>query len=184
MMKSLLEEVRRVEQEAELLIRPEELEAALDLMATEISHRLGDTTPIILCIMTGGLVTCGKLLTRLHFPLQLDYLHVSRYRNQTAGSDDIAWLGKRPEHLAGRHILIVDDILDEGYTMQAIVAFCRQAGAASVSTSVLLDKASARKTAITPDFCAFTIPDRYVFGYGMDYKSFLRNAAGIYAVSR
>lgn len=183
-MDTQLEEILSIENNAELLYSQEEVEAALDRMAEEISARLWQANPVVLCVMIGGLVTCGKLLTRLHFPLQVDYLHASRYRNRTSGSHDISWLGKKPEHLAGRHILIVDDILDEGYTMQAIIDWCHQEQVASVLTATLLDKVTTRKTAVTPDFCGFTIPDHYVFGYGMDYKSFLRNAAGIYAVKR
>lgn len=91
-------------------------------------------------------------------------------------------LGKSPTDIAGRHILIVDDILDEGHTLSSVIDFCLNAGATEVFTAVLLDKSEARKITITADFTGFTIPNRYVFGYGMDYKSFLRNAAGIYAV--
>jgi len=180
-MQQQLEEIRAIESHAELLFSEEEVEATLDRMAGEISTHLAGSHPVVLCVMVGGLVTCGKLLTRLHFPLQVDYIHVSRYRNQTSGSD-IAWLGRKPDNLAGRNILIVDDILDQGFTMQAIVDFCHQAEAMHVFTSVLLDKSTVRKTAINPDFAGFCIPDRYVFGYGMDYKSHLRNAPGIYAV--
>jgi len=180
-MQQQLEEIRLIEARAELLYSQMEVERTLDRMAVEITTRIEGSNPVILCAMIGGLVTCGKLLTRLHFPLQVDYIHVSRYRNRTRGGD-IVWLGKKPENLAGRSILIVDDILDQGYTMQAIVAFCYQAKAAQVLTSVLLDKAVARKADISPDFAGFTVDDRYLFGYGMDYKSFLRNAPGIYAV--
>ncbi|OIO68979.1 MAG: hypoxanthine-guanine phosphoribosyltransferase [Zetaproteobacteria bacterium CG12_big_fil_rev_8_21_14_0_65_55_1124] len=180
-MQQQLEEIRGVEKNAKLLFSEAEVEASLDRMAAEITTQLAGSHPVVLCVMVGGLVTCGKLLTRLPFPLQVDYIHVSRYRNQTAGSD-ITWLGKKPDMLAGREILIVDDILDEGYTMQAIVEFCHQAEAKRVLTSVLLDKTAARKAAISPDFAGFCIPDYYVFGCGMDYKSFLRNAPGIYAV--
>lgn len=180
-MQQQLEEIRLIEASAELLYSHVEVESSLDRMAGEISARLAGSHPVVLCVMVGGLVTCGKLLTRLRFPLQVDYIHVSRYRNQTRGGD-IAWLGKKPENLAGRKVLIVDDILDQGYTMQAIVDFCYQAKAEQVLTSVLLDKATARKADISPDFAGFSVADRYVFGYGMDYKSFLRNAPGIYAV--
>lgn len=180
-MQQQLEEIRLIEANAELLYSQAEVEQSLDRMADEITARLAGSHPVILCVMIGGLVTCGKLLTRLHFPLQVDYIHVSRYQNRTHGGD-IAWLGRQPENLAGRNILIVDDILDQGYTMQAIVDFCYQEKAAQVLTSVLLDKAAARKAEISPDFAGFSVADRYVFGCGMDYKSFLRNAPGIYAV--
>jgi len=176
-----IEEIRTIEKNARMLFSDVEVEAALDRMAAEITTVMAQSRPLVLCVMIGGLVTCGRLLTRLQFPLQVDYIHATRYRNQTHGGQ-INWLGRQPDNLAGREILIVDDILDQGHTMQAIIDYCNKAGASRVRTSVLLDKTEARQAAVTADFSAFTIPNYYVFGCGMDYKSFLRNAPGIYAV--
>ena len=124
----------------------------------------------------------GKLLTRLAFPLQIDYLHATRYRNNTQGSE-LEWHRLPALSLHGRDVLILDDILDEGATLAAVVAHCRAQGAARVLTAVLVDKHHERKVpGIRADFVGLRVEDRYLYGYGMDYRGYLRNAAGIYAV--
>ena len=124
----------------------------------------------------------GKLLTRLDFPLQIDYLHATRYRNNTQGSE-LDWHRLPMLPLDGRNVLIIDDILDEGETLAAVVEHCRAHRAASVLTAVLVDKLHERKVAdICADFVGLRVEDRYLYGYGMDYRGYLRNAAGIYAV--
>ena len=159
-----------------------EVETALDKMALAISEQLSEKDPILLCVMNGGLITTGKLATRLNFPLQLDYLHASRYRGETSGSE-LHW-EKRPSlDLKGRVVLVIDDIFDEGATLDAIVSYCSNEGAAEIFTAVLTDKQHDRKlTMLQADFVGLKIPDEYVFGYGLDYKGYLRNAAGIYAI--
>ncbi|HAG71860.1 MAG TPA: hypoxanthine-guanine phosphoribosyltransferase [Gammaproteobacteria bacterium] len=159
-----------------------EVEMTLDKMALAISEKLSEKDPILLCVMNGGLITTGKLATRLNFPLQLDYLHASRYRGETSGSK-LHW-EKRPSlDLKGRVVLVIDDIFDEGATLDAIVSYCSNEGAAEIFTAVLTDKQHDRKlTTLRADFVGLRIPDKYVFGYGLDYKGYLRNAAGIYAI--
>ena len=176
----MLNEVQQVMQNAELLIAPEQVEAALDSMATAITTELGSKNPLVLCVINGGIIATGKLLPRLHFPLTLDSIHASRYRNTTSGSE-IEWLFKPTSALKDRSVLIVDDILDEGFTLQAIVAWCHQQQAKAVYSAVLLDKVLDHSKPIQADFVGLPVANRYVFGYGMDYKGYLRNAAGIYA---
>lgn len=159
-----------------------EVENALDQMALEISDQLREKDPILLCVMNGGLITTGKLATRLDFPLQIDYLHATRYRGETTGAD-LQWLKHPSLDLKGRVVLVIDDILDEGATLDAIVSYCSDNGAAEVFTAVLTDKQHDRKlTTLRADFVGLKIPDEYVFGYGLDYKGYFRNAAGIYAI--
>lgn len=159
-----------------------EVENALDRMAQEISDQLSEKDPVLLCVMNGGLITTGKLATRLNFPLQLDYLHATRYRGETTGSD-LRWQKRPSLDLKGRVVLVIDDIFDEGATLDAIVSFCSEAGAAEVLTAVLTDKQHDRKlTTIKADFVGLKISDEYVIGYGLDYKGYFRNAAGIYAI--
>lgn len=169
--------------DADLLYSAEDIAATLDRMATEITEKLADKNPLVLCVMTGGVILTGHLLTRLAFPLEQDYLHATRYRGATSGSKTITWLHKPETSLAGRHVLLVDDILDEGYTLREITHWCREQGAASVHVAVLADKQHARRVdGVRRDFSALELPDRYVFGFGMDYKEYWRNANGIYAV--
>ncbi len=175
------EMVQTVLQEADLLFNQMDIEQKLDSMATEITDLLQDDFPICLSVMLGGLIFSGQLITRLQFPLELDYIHATRYRDTTQGHD-LDWK-KRPKLcLEGRVVLVMDDILDEGITLQSIFDYCYQAGASKVYGAVLVDKQRERSGLKKADFVGMTVPDRYVFGYGMDYKGHLRHVAGIYAV--
>lgn len=176
----MLNEIKQVEQDAVLLHDEQAVEAALDKMAIEITHQLTDKNPLVLCVINGGIITTGKLLPRLKFPLTLDSIHASRYRNQTSGSE-IHWLFKPTTPLKGRIVLIVDDILDEGHTLKALVDWCQQQAAESVYSAVLLDKDLGCEKPIQADFVGLQVANHYLFGYGMDYKGYLRNATGIYA---
>jgi len=167
---------------ADLLYSREQVEAAMDRMAAEITQKLADSDPIVLSVMNGGLVMGGQLLTRLNFPLRSDYVHATRYRNGTSGGS-LHWLRPPEEQMDGKDVLIIDDILDEGVTLAAIVEGCRNQGATSVSTAVLVEKVHDRTNGFKADFVGVQAEDRYLFGYGMDYKGYLRNAAGIYAVA-
>lgn len=176
----MLNEIEQVKRDAILLHDQPQVEAALDSMAAEITAKLSDKNPLVLCVINGGIIATGKLLPRLDFPLTLDSIHASRYRNTTSGNE-IQWLFKPGTPLKDRNVLIVDDILDEGHTLQAIVDWCRDQGAASVYTAALLDKELGYEKPITADFVGLQVANYYLFGYGMDYKGYLRNAAGIYA---
>ncbi len=177
---NLLEEVKRIEREAELLYSEAQLEAAMDRMAEEITERLGESSPIVLTVLNGGIIFAGKLLPRLHFPLEIDAINASRYRGKTSGGQ-IHWLLKPGLTLKGRTVLLADDVLDEGVTLAAIADWCKEQGAAAVYIAVLIDKQIGRERPCRADFVGLEAENRYLFGYGMDYKSFLRNAPGIFA---
>jgi len=156
--------------------------AALDRMAEEIRGAIAGRDAVALVVMNGGFIPAAGLLLRLDLPLCIDYLHATRYRERTSGGL-IDWKRHHEVSLAGRDALVIDDILDEGLTLAAIVEHCRQEGARRVWSAVLAEKQRARAVDFTADFVGLTVPDRYVFGYGMDYKGYLRNARGIYAVA-
>jgi hypoxanthine phosphoribosyltransferase len=176
-------EANAVLSEADLLVREVDVSAAIDRMATEITGQLKESNPIVLCIMNGGLIFTGQLLTRLVFPLEVDYVHATRYGHETNGAH-LHWTVKPQLDLKGRTVLLLDDILDEGVTLAAIAEYCRQQGAAKISMAVLIEKLHLRK--VTPgmraDFTGIEVGDRFLFGYGLDYKGYWRNAPGIYAV--
>ncbi|MCH8163104.1 MAG: hypoxanthine-guanine phosphoribosyltransferase [Proteobacteria bacterium] len=175
-------EIIQVQAEADLIYSYEEVEAAIKKMSQEITAVLADKNPVILCLMIGGIIPTGKLLPLLNFPLQVEYVHVSRYRGRTRGGA-LHWIRKPTISLQDRHVLIVDDILDEGTTLMAIVEECKNNQAKTIHTAVLADKQLDKERKFKKaDFTGVTVPDRYVFGYGMDYKEYLRNAPGIYAV--
>ena len=174
-------EARRVMAEADLLHDAAEVESAMDVMAAEITTTLGDRDPLVLCVMSGAVVAAGQLLTRLDFPLGLDYLHATRYNDTTEGSE-LEWIVRPRCSLQGRTVLVVDDILDAGITLHHILEDCRRQGAAAVYSAVLVSKKRDREVDINADFIGIEVEDRYLFGFGMDYHGYWRNARGIYAV--
>lgn len=176
-------QAREVWKRAECLYDESQVSVALDRLAEEISEHLADSHPIVISVMNGGLIPAGHLLTRLDFPLQVDYLHASRYRGATSGGE-LNWTVKPQHSLSNRAVLIIDDILDEGLTLESIINYCHQQGAASVHSCVLVEKKHKRKEgAYHADFVGLQVDDVYVFGFGMDYKDYLRNVPGIYAVA-
>ncbi|MEE7625465.1 hypoxanthine-guanine phosphoribosyltransferase [Methylobacter sp. Wu8] len=176
----MLEEINRVRATADLLHSEQEVEAAIDKIAQEINIAFADRNPLVLCVINGGIVAAGKLLPRLTIPLTLDSIHASRYQNQTSGGN-VKWLVQPETPLKDRTVLIVDDILDEGITLEAIYQYCREQGATAVYSAVLVDKILDHQKTVTADFIGLRVVNRYLFGYGMDYKGYLRNAPGIYA---
>ena len=177
---TLIDEVKRIAATADLLYSEATVEAAIDRMAHDINTLLVDCNPLVLCVMNGGVVISGKLLTRLTMPLNIDCINASRYNNTTSGSS-IKWVQKPLAVLEGRTILIVDDILDAGITLKAIYDFCLAQGASTVYTAVLLEKLLDHPKPIKADFVGLEVENRYLFGYGLDYKGYWRNAAGIFA---
>jgi len=166
---------------AELLHGAIAIELALDRLASQISDALADRFPVALCVMGGGVVFAGKLLPRLGFPLEFDYLHATRYRSGTRGGE-ITWAVLPHQDLSGRSVLVMDDILDEGYTLAAAKQRLLELGAAEVKIAVLADKEIGRGKPIAADFVGLSLPDRYVFGMGMDAYGVWRNLPGIYAM--
>jgi hypoxanthine phosphoribosyltransferase len=140
----MLNEIAKIQSSADLLHNEAEVERAIDKMAEKINFQLKDKNPVFLCVMNGGVVISGKLLTRLNFPLTFDAINASRYQNKTSGGE-IQWIYTPGTSLKDRAILIVDDILDQGLTLQAIIHFCLDQGANSVYTAVLIDKKLANK---------------------------------------
>jgi hypoxanthine phosphoribosyltransferase len=181
-MSDLKTEIEVVMRNADCLHDAAAVERALDRMADAINRDMAGDDVIVVCVMNGGLVSAGALLPRLSFPLRVDYMHASRYRERTSG-DELHWKVEPSQSLAGKDVLIVDDILDEGHTLEAIIQFCRQLSPASVRAAVLVEKLHNRGVRPPVDYIGLTVPDRYVFGYGMDYKGYWRNARGIFAVA-
>lgn len=180
------EKVREVFQDAKLLLTEEQLMAAFDKMAHEIEAELKDKNPIMLPVMNGALMPAAELAKRLNFPMQFDYAHATRYRGETIGGDHVHWIKEPTASLEDRIVLVVDDVLDGGQTLHAIVEFCYARGAKKVYTAAMLDKPTARNPGglKTADFTGIEIPDEYVFGFGLDYHDYLRNVRGVYAVAK
>lgn len=177
------EDMNRILADGDLIVNESTVVAAIGRIAEELTAELKDTNPVLICCMNGGLVFAGQLLTRLSFALQIDYVHATRYGHEINGVS-LDWKVRPQIDLHGRTVVLLDDILDEGVTLAAIAGYCRQQGAAKVMMAVLVEKLHLRK--VTPgmraDFSGIEVGDRFLFGYGLDYKGYWRNAPGIYAV--
>ncbi|GAB2189400.1 hypoxanthine-guanine phosphoribosyltransferase [Sessilibacter sp. MAH2] len=180
---ALAQEAQAILETADLIHSPEVIDQALSDMAQAIDRDYENKVPVVLCVMNGGLMTTAKLIEKITTPIQLDYIHATRYGSKTTGAK-LSWIAEPTFDLEGRDIIIVDDILDEGVTLQELVNYCREKNCASVKTALLIQKIHDRKaTDLVADYLGLDVPDRYVFGCGMDYKTYYRNLPGIYAVA-
>ena len=167
---------------AQLIHAPAVVAAAIIRLSQEITEALGDKSPIVICVMGGGVIFTGQLLTQLTFPLEVDYVHASRYQNNTVGKT-LTWQSLPKLNLSNRTVLLLDDILDEGITLLAIKEKCLELGAKVVLSAVLVEKTLSHTKPIAADFVGLDVPDCYVFGYGMDAYGWWRNLSAIYALS-
>ena len=158
-----------------------QVQAALERLAVEITQALAGEYPLVLVVMGGAVVFAGQLLPKLHFPMDFDYVHATRYGAAVRGGG-IDWKVTPPEGLRGRTVLVLDDILDGGETLRAIRDRLLALGAKKVCCAVLVEKTLGRAKPITADFVGLRIPDRFVFGCGMDAKGYWRNLPEIRAI--
>ena len=177
-----LEQAQNALDIAELLYSGDDVEYAINTMAASITEQLNHKNPLLMPVMVGGLILAGKLIPQLNFPAQIDYIHATRYRGGLNGNE-LHWIKKPEKPLQDKTVLLIDDILDEGITLAAIIDYCYEAGADKVLTAVLAKKILKRDPPVmNADFTGLNVPDRYVFGYGMDYHEYHRNLNGIYGI--
>ena len=173
----------RLLEDADLICDAKMVNAAVERVAEEITREMRDSVPLVLSVMGGGVVFCGQLLPRFRFPLEFDYVHVTRYRGATTGGD-IEWIVRPRTSVAERTVLVIDDILDEGHTLAEIRKWLLDNGAKNVYTAVFADKKLESEKPVAADFVGITVPDRYVFGFGMDVRDAWRNLPAIYALKK
>ena len=165
---------------AELLHDADAVQRALQRVAQEINAKLAGQHPLVLSVMGGAVVFSGQLLPLLDFPLDFDYLHASRYGNEKQGGQ-LHWKVAPRENVRGKVVLVLDDILDEGETMRAIKQRVLELGATGFYSAVFADKDNGKVKPISADFVGLVLPNRFVFGYGMDIHGAWRNLPAIYA---
>jgi len=156
---------------------------AVHRVAAAITRVLAAANPLVLGVMGGAVVFAGQLLPLLKFPLEFDYLHLTRYGDATRGGR-LEWKVFPDEAVAGRVVLVVDDILDEGHTLAEIRRRILAAGAERFYSAVFADKDIGRPKPVVADFVGLTLPNRYVFGFGMDVKGAWRNLPEVYALKK
>jgi hypoxanthine phosphoribosyltransferase len=168
--------------EADLIHDAATLATAIARVGAEITRTLAGESAVFLTVMQGALPFAGQLATAIDAPLEFDYVHASRFRGTTTGGE-LKWMRRPTTALAARTVLLVDDILDEGHTLNAIRDWCFDEGASRVLLAVLCEKRHGRTVpGLQADFVGVEVPDRYVFGYGMDYHEQGRNLAAIHAL--
>ncbi|KZS23609.1 hypoxanthine-guanine phosphoribosyltransferase [Wohlfahrtiimonas chitiniclastica] len=168
---------------SEEIISAQAVNDALDQMAVVIEKDLHDADPVVLVVMNGALIPGGLLLSRLNFPFRIGYLHATRYRGETTGGE-LHWVAPPSIPVAGRPVLLVDDIFDEGNTLEAITLALTDMGATKVYTATLFNKVHTRKPKnFKVDYIGLDVPDRYVFGCGMDCHEYWRNLRSIWALN-
>ena len=151
-------------------------------LGRRIDAELNGERAVFLTVMNGALMFAGQLALSIRTDLEFDYVHATRYRGETSGSE-LHWLREPVAEMTGRTVLLVDDILDEGETMAAIRDRILAMGAKRFLSAVLCEKQIAKAKPLRPDFCGFEVPDRYVFGCGMDAKGYWRNLPSIRALT-
>jgi hypoxanthine phosphoribosyltransferase len=169
---------------SDLLFDHASLTTAIQRLGTAIDGRYPDAkqAPVFLTVMNGGLILAGHLALACRTDFVFDYVHATRYRSGTEGAQ-LQWVATPRTSLRGRQVLLVDDILDEGKTLKEIRQWCLDHGAAEVAIAVLCRKDHDRCVdGIAADFTGVIVPDRYVYGFGMDYQEHGRNLDGIYAL--
>ncbi|WP_017911032.1 hypoxanthine-guanine phosphoribosyltransferase [Xanthomonas sp. SHU 199] len=171
--------------QADLLVDRTRIDQAIAQMADAIAADYRGETPVYLTIMHGALPFAGQLALELGCrgqDLQLDYLHATRYRGETVGGE-LVWKHRPATALYGRRVLLLDDILDEGLTLKAVREWCLEQGATDVRIAALTVKRHDRCVpGVSADYVGVEVPDRYVFGFGMDVNEALRNLPAIYAM--
>lgn len=178
-----LEEALRVRREAHCLHDADAVKRAFDTIAAQIAHDYDGRNPLVLCVMNGGLYPTAEITRRLDFAFEQDYLHATRYRGATEGGG-LVWK-RQPDAnaIAGRDVLVLDDILDEGHTLVAIRRALLEFRPASLRVAVLAIKRHDRRApGAYAEYVGLEVEDRYVFGCGMDFKEYWRQLPAIYAV--
>jgi hypoxanthine phosphoribosyltransferase len=177
------EEALHIFRHSEEIVSAQDVNASISGMAAAIAAEMSEEFPLVLSVMGGAAVFTGMLLPHLDFPLEFDYIHLTRYRNSTKGGSEMQWRVAPAESVKDRVVLVLDDILDEGETMAAIRDRILDMGAKRFMSAVLCEKIIPKAKPLRPDFCGFEVPDRYVFGCGMDAKGYWRNLPTIRALT-
>jgi|TARA_B110000908_G_scaffold51156_1_gene62419 hypoxanthine phosphoribosyltransferase len=175
-------QLQQIRDDSDLVFSRAEITTAVGQMARAADQLLTGTDPIIMAVMNGGMILTAEISLALKTYSRIDYLQVARYQDKTVGGQ-LHW-HKQPQYdLAGETVLLVDDIFDEGETLQELIAYCQAQGAKQIYTAVLLYKnKQQRKHDLIPDVIGLEVADRFVYGYGMDYQGYFRDLSDIYAL--
>ena len=177
-----LERALQAHEGAELLFEDQAVEQGIEQLASRVAEEFRDKNPLVLCVMNGGLYLTGQLLRHWHFPMTLDYVHATRYRLKTLGRD-VLWKAYPQNSLRNRAVIIVDDIFDQGYTLEEVRSYCLNQGAELCKSVFLIRKnRDCKRADVEPDYVGLECGDCYVYGAGMDLNGHFRNLSAIYSL--
>ncbi len=159
----------------EVLIEEEELRIRVQDLAREVTGNLGERDPIIVCVLKGAFVFVADLVRKLDFPFSVDFLRASSYGNSVVTSGEVKLDLDLQQSISNRHVLVVEDIVDTGLTVQYLKASLEARGPASISICSLLHKPANNVKLAPVDYCGFEIPNEFVVGYGLDWQGYYRN---------
>jgi hypoxanthine phosphoribosyltransferase len=157
----------------QVLVSAEQIQTSIDRLAVEIREREGSRPLTVIAVLTGSIIFLADLIRKLDMPLRVGVLQARSYLGTERGSLTIN-SDMLPE-VAGRDVLVVDDIFDTGHTLVEVLALLKDLGPRSISTAVLILKQGKQKVTLRPDYVGFEIPDVFVVGYGLDYNDAYRN---------
>ncbi len=169
-------------EELELLISKEEINRKVEELAEKLKSEYKGKNPVFIGVLKGAFVFLADLIRRMDMPLEVDFIWVSSYGSSKESSGEIKVIAEPSTDLRGRDVVIIEDILDTGLSLKEIVDYMKGKGVKSVKICVLLDKRERRKVDIEADYVGFSIPDRFIVGYGIDYAEKFRNLEGIWAL--
>lgn len=177
-----LERALEVHDTAEVLFENAAVERGIEELAKRVAEEVEDKNPLVLCVMNGGLYLTGQLLRHWDFPMTLDYVHATRYRLKTLGQD-VLWKAYPQNSLRNRAVIIVDDIFDQGFTLEEVRSYCLNQGAAYCKSVFLIRKhRECKRAEVEPDFVGLECGDCFVYGAGMDLNGHFRNLSAIYSL--
>jgi hypoxanthine phosphoribosyltransferase len=160
---------------ARILIDSQTIEKKVSEMGQRISADYKGKDPVLICILKGALIFTSDLLRQVSIPITLDFIAISSYGVGTSSSGVVRILKDLDSPIEGRHVLIIEDIVDSGLTLSYLCSNLKSRHPASLKTAVLLDKPARREIEFSPDYLGFSIPDKFVVGYGLDYAEKYRN---------
>ena len=178
--------IKEVFDKSSVFVTQDQLEQSFDALASEIEGKHKKDNPIAVCVMNGGLFIASEIVKRLRFPLQVDYIHASRYRNEYSGSQTLNWVKTPNIDPTGRVVILFDDILDGGLTLAEVRRYYQDRGAKKVLTAAMLDKKAPREKGglLQADYYGVEVENEFLFGFGLDYHGYLRNVPAIHAVAK
>ncbi|WP_119328599.1 hypoxanthine-guanine phosphoribosyltransferase [Cysteiniphilum halobium] len=177
--------IKEVFDASRVIVSQEALEVSFEKVATEIKQKHIKDNPIAVCVMNGGLFITSEIVKRLNFPLQVDYIHASRYGNEYTGTNMLNWVKTPNINPQGRTVILFDDILDGGLTLSEVKRYYEDRDALNVLTAVMLDKQAPRDKGglIKADYYGLEVENEFLFGFGLDYHGYMRNVPEIRAVA-